>query len=332
LLINVLSPTGARSFTRVRLQRQNDQLVALGNQYNYRFSVRPWSEQRNLVNRPELSYRSTGFNVYVDNHQDNGKPIFDKVVVTSAAESTAFAAELRPNVSLSYLSIFMNNQLTPTNNLRLAGKFMDPTTSGRPNRLSPSGSLSSELLVWFAHPQTGMDWDKSQLDEIPELTSWKAVFHLVNGDVETQYYETRTAPYTMPELDATRWAQLSTDTMSKFIEQTQATGSYALSGLTQYDVKWTVPERAQAPTEIQVQGYWFDGSARLRFNDVQSVSARADSGAVKCSAQGGTDRHCNGAAYAAVSYLDGLPLFALNRREVFLASQNFGYLLNGHFK
>jgi hypothetical protein len=233
LLINVVSSTGARSVTRIRLQRLNNQLVALGNQYNYRFSVRPWTEQRNLVNRPELSYRSTGFNINVDNLQDNGRPIFDKVVVTSAAESTAFAAELRPNVSLSYLSIFMNNQLTPTNTLRLAGKFIDPTTSGRPNRLSPRspGSLFSEMLVWFAHPQTSTDWDDSQLEEIPELTSWKAVFYLANGDVETQYYETRTAPSTMPELNATRWAQLSTDTMSNFIQQPQATGSYALSGL-----------------------------------------------------------------------------------------------------
>jgi hypothetical protein len=334
LLINVVSSSGVRSFTRIRLQRQNDKLVALGNQYNYRFLVRPWTEQRNLVNRPELSYRSTGFNIHVDNVQNNGNPIFQKVVVTSAAQSTAFSAELRPNVSLSYLSIFLNNQLTPTNNLRLSGKFMDPTTSGRPNRLSPSspGSLFSELLVWFAHPETDMDWDDSQLDAIPELTSWKAVFYLANGDVETQYYETRTAPSTMPELNATRWAQLSTDTMGNFIQQTRAGGSYALTGLTQYDVKWTVPEGAQAPTEIQTQGYWRNGQASLRFNDVQPVSAGAVSGSVKCSAQGDADGHCNGTGYAGATFLDGLPLFAFSRREVFLASQNFGYLLNGHVK
>ncbi len=334
LLINVLLSNGARSFTRIRLQRQNDQLVALGNQYNYRFVVRPWTEQRNLVNRPELSYRSTGFNINVDNLQDNGNPIFNKVVVTSAAQSTAFSAELRPYVSLSYLSIFMNNQLLPTNTLRLSGKFMDPMTSGRPNRLSPSSpsSLFSELLVWFAHPQTGRDWEDTQLDAIPELTSWKAVFYLANGDVETQYYETRTAPSTMPELNATRWAQLSTDTMGNFIQQTRAGGSYALTGLTQYDVKWTVPEGAQAPTEIQTQGYWRNGQASLRFNDVQPVSAGAVSGSVKCSAQGDADGHCNGAGYAGATFLDGLPLFAFSRREVFLASQNFGYLLNGHVK
>lgn len=341
LLINVVSSSGVRTFTRIRLQRQsNGELVALGNQYNYRFLVRPWNEQRNLVNRPELSYRSTGFNVHVDNVQDNGNPIFEKVVVTSSAGSTPLSVELRPNVSLSFLSIFLDNQLTPTNNLRLSGEFIDPSTSGRPNRLSPknqtTGRIEGEVLVWHRHPITRNDWTDNELNNIPELTSWKAEFYLVDGTKEIQYYETRIAPLTLPELQATRWAQLSTATMDNFILQTRATGSFALTGLAQYAVNWTVPAGALAPTEIQTQGYWLTVGGSNRFNDIQSVSPRSMTGIVKCSSQSIADKHCSGTSgtslYANVSFLDGLPLFSFSRREEILASQNFAYLLNGFLK
>ncbi len=48
-----------------------------------------------------------------------------------------------------------------------------------------------------------------------------------------------------------------------------------------------------------------------------------------CSTQSSLDLHCNGNVYGN-SYLDGLPLFAFDQREVIWASQNFTYLLQDY--
>ncbi len=329
LLLSVTALNGNKTWNRLRVQREGERLVAIGNQYDYRFWVRPWNEKRQLVNRPEFNYLSTGFNIQVDNVQDNGQPIFEKVVVSTGTDSSR-SFELRPSPSLNFLSLMVGQRQTSTNNLRMAGRFTDPTTSGRPSRLSPlvNGVLGGEALVWYPSPSTGADWTDPEIDGIPELTRWTADFHLRDGRVVTQYYETRTAPLTVAELQGGQWAQLADSTLSTLISQTRATGSYLLQDLPEYPVSWTVPAGALAPTEIQTQGFWRNGNTNTRYNDIKAVTALSRQASVPCSTQGSADLHCNGSRYS-TTYLDGLPLFAFDRLEGIWASQNFTYLLNG---
>ncbi len=333
LLLRVTGPTGNKTWSRLRLVRERERLAAVGNQYSYRFSVKPWAEKRRLVNRPEFNYLSTGFSIQVDNVQDNkGTPIFEKVIVSLADTRNVIPSfELRPKPSLSYLAIRMGQTQTSTNNVRIAGHFIDSGTSGQPSRLSPlvNGLLGGEALVWQPSPSTQANWTADEINQIPELTRWKAEFHLLDGSVVTQDYETVTAPLNVAELQGEQWAQLDDSTMNTLISQTRSTGSYLLQNLPDYPVSWTLSGRARAPTEIQTQGYWRNGNTNNRFNDIKAVTTTNRQASVMCSTQSSLDLHCNGNVYGN-SYLDGLPLFAFDQREVIWASQNFTYLLQDY--
>ena len=332
LLLRVTAPTGSKTWSRLRLVREGERLAAVGNQYSYRFSVKPWAEKRILVNRPEFNYLSTGFNIQVENVQDNGISIFEKVVVSLADSIGGTPSfELRPSSSLSYLAMRIGQTQTSTNNVRIAGRFIDSGTSGQPSRLSPlvNGALVGEVLVWQPSPSTGANWTDGEINQIPELTRWKAEFHLRDGSVVTQDYETVTAPLTVAELQGEQWAQLDDNTLNTLISQTRSAGNYLLQNLPEYPIGWTLSGRARAPTEIQTQGFWRNGNTNTRFNDIKAVTTTNRQASVMCSKQGSLDLHCNGNLYSS-SYLDGLPLFAFDQREVIWASQNFTYLLNGY--
>lgn len=332
LLLSATAPNGSKAWSRVRLVREGERLAAVGNQYSYRFSVRPWSEKRLLVNNPEFNYLSTGFNIQLDNLQDNGLPIFEKVIV-SLADSVGGTPsfELRPSASLSFLAIRIGQYQTPTNNVRIAGSFINSGTSGQPSRLSPlvNGVLVGESLVWQPSPSTGANWTDVEIDQIPELTRWKAEFYLRDGSVVTQYHETVTAPLTVAELQGGKWAQLDDKTLNTLSSQTRATGNYLLQDLPEYLISWTVPTGALPPTDVSTQGRWRNVNTNYRFNDNQAVSAQKSQASVLCSPQGVSDLHCNGGRYGN-SYLDGLSLYAIDRREVMWASQNFTYLMNSY--
>lgn len=132
----------------------------------------------------------------------------------------------------------------------------------------------------------------------------------------------------MAELQGVQWAQLDSSTLNTLITQTRATGNHLLQGLPEYPISWTVPAGALAPTEIQTVGFWRNVNTNNRFNDTKAVTVQSRQASVLCSTQGGSDLHCTGSRYGN-TYLDGLQLFAIDRREVIWASQNFTYLLNG---
>ena len=163
------------------------------------------------------------------------------------------------------------------------------------------------------------------------MTRWKAEFHLRDGSVVTQYYETVTAPLTVAELQGEQWAQLDDNTLNTLINQTRSAGNYLLQDLPEYPISWTLSGLARAPTEIQTQGFWRNGNTNTnnRFNDIKAVTTTSRQASVMCSKQGSSDLHCNGSLYSN-TYLDGLPLFAFDHRDAIWASQNFTYLLNGY--
>jgi hypothetical protein len=332
LLLRVTASNGSKTWARLRLIREGERLAAVGNQYRYGFSVRPWLEKRMLVNRSEFDYLSTGFNIHIENVQENGQPIFEKVVVSLADSIGGIPSfELRPRSSLSYLAIRIDQSQTATNNVRIAGRFIDSGTSGQPSRLSPlvNGALVGEVLVWQPSRSTGSNWTDDEINQIPELTRWKAEFHLRDGSVVTQYYETVTAPLTVAELQGEQWAQIDDSTLNTLINQTRNAGNYLLQDLPEYPISWTLSGRARAPTEIQTQGFWPNGNVNNRFNDIRAVTTTNRQASVMCSRQGNSDLHCNGGLYSN-TYLDGLALFAFDQREVIWASQNWTYLMNGY--
>jgi hypothetical protein len=333
LLLRVTAPDGSKTWARLRLSREGERLAAVGNQYSYGFLVRPWSEKRTLVNRTEFNYLSTGFNIVVQNVQDDRGSIFVKVVVSLADSLSGTPSfELRPSPSLSYLAIQIGQSQTATNVVRIAGRFIDSGTSGQPSRLSPliNGALGGEGIVWQPSRSTGANWTDDEINQIPELTRWKAEFHLRDGSVVTQYYETVTAPLTVAELQGEQWAQIDDSTLNTLVNQTSNAGNYLLQNLPEYPISWTLSGRARAPTEIQTQGFWSNGNVNNRFNDIKAVTTTNRQASVMCSSQGRSDLHCNGSLYGSNTYLDGVALFAFDQREVMWASQNWTYLLNGY--
>jgi len=312
-------------FQRFRLKRYSTSYRALGNQYKYRFSVKPWTEERKLVNRTDLSYYSTGFNVYVKNMGSE----FTKVIVTPPGGFSAF--ELYPTIATDYLIIKINGKQYPTNNLRLAGRYISSPGSltGKPTSLPRE---IQEGLIWLDSPSgKSSDWSDSEIDKIPELTRWKADFYSgdekILGDekiIATQYYETTVAPLTIPELVRSRWAQLTDASLNAFVSYSKVTGGVNLSnGYTTYPISWTVPItdpiNLYSPTIIQTQGIW----ASTRFNDTAGVLITDRKGTIYCRNETSADKHCQNQLY-----IDNISLFFTDKRDMFYASQYFSYLIS----
>ena len=308
---------GEEIFQRFRLKRYSTSYRAWGNQYKYPFWVKPWTEERKLVNRTDLSYYSTGFNVFVKNMGSE----FTKVIVTPPNGFSAF--ELYPPIAQDFLLIKINGKQYPTNNLRLAGRYISSPGSlmGKPTSLPRE---IQEGLIWLDSPSgKSSDWSDSEIDKIPELTRWKADFYSGEKIIATQYYETTVAPLTIPELVRSRWAQLTDASLNEFVSNSKVTGGVNFSnGYKTYPITWTVPItdpiNLYSPTIIQTQGIW----ASTRFNDVERVLITDRTGVVYCRNETLSDKHCQNQ-----SYIDNVSLFFTDKRDMFYASQYWSYFI-----
>jgi hypothetical protein len=331
--------SGSENFQRLRLKRYANSFRALGNQYDYRFWVRPWTEMRPLVNRDDLSYYSTGFNVYVkDALNDEKLSKFTKVVVTPPKYCSI---ELFPSSALDFLVIKVNGVQTNTNNLRIAGSFKSSPGTFWGKKIVYPRELSeilpwerSEKLIWAPSPSLmsgdcspslkSGDWSDADIDGIPESARWRADFFLKDGSVVTQYYETTIAPLTIPELKSFKWAELTASTLNDFLLKSRgtSTGYVAFpSGFSSYPVTWTLdPNSAFAPNTIQITGFWPNIKSEVMFNDTQEVLRTDRNTTVICKPQTKLDTHCE-----TNSEMYNIALFATNARDMLIASDYWSY-------
>ena len=340
LRLKVTLPAGDVRYSRFRLKRVGNEFRDGGNQYAHAFRVRPWTEVRRFVNRPELSYYASGVNIFINNEIDgSGNFVFEKVVVTPPG-GVSKPLEFFPQSSQSFLVIKINGVQTSTNNLRLAGQFIDPTTSGSPRRLSvdSKGALAGELLVWGASPSganSGGDWTDAELDSIPEISRWKAEFYKRGATAPVvQYYETTSAPLVKAELLKGKWAVLTDKNLTDIRDYSSPSGSVQLTQVAPINVAWVVPEGAYAPNEISLSGFVSQVSGS-RFNDFNSAIKQTDrTGTINCSRQSNTDQHCDstGKNYAAAARGDGVSLSAYDERDMIWVSWAWSYLLTNYGK
>lgn len=325
---------GGISYSRVWVKRENGALKAIGNQYQYPFNVRAWSELRDLVNRPELTYWATGFDVGVTNLSNgSGGSLFDKVVVTTPNNRTI---TLVATSGLSYMPV----QGTSTSVVRLAGKFVNPATSGVPRRLS--GMSGGESLAWANNPAgAATDWTESEIKGIPNVGRWKADFYLASAPTviaATQYHETMARPLTLSELAPRAFPTLTARARQDVIAETAATGSVALSSGDRIELSvdatppdfWTVPTGAQGPTVVQAQGF-LQSTGAGRWNDSRTVSSVARTTVINCSAQTSSDTHCvpSTTTYSSDARLNLLQMFAYDARDMVWVSNIFTFKVPG---
>lgn len=325
---------GGISYNWVWTQTENGALKAVGNGYSYPFTVRAWSETRDFLNRPEMSYWATGFDVNVGNITSGGSPIFDHVVITTPRGRTI---TLRPNGGLSYVPIDGSS----TSVVRLAGKFMDSATTGVPRRLN--GIPNGENLVWAKNPadDSATDWTDDQIMAMNNVGRWKADFYLASAPgtiAATQYYETMARPLSIAELQARQWATLTDGARADGVAGSSATGSFALGG-DPLDLSvgsgadfWTVPTGAQAPTMIGVQGFVANaGNPAPRWNDSTNVSSIARKVSISCSPQTVSDLHCGATAgtYSTDARLNLVQMFAYDAKDMEWVTNIPIYLLTG---
>jgi hypothetical protein len=296
LVYKSTSTAGGVSYSRTWLKKEGTVLKSFGNQYNYQFQVRPWSETRELLNSPTFSYLSTGFDVALNNVTSAGSPIFDRVLVTSPnGRVTTF----KPNTGLSFLVVVRaDDTLSGTSVVRLAGRFTSGA-AGTPR------NLVGENSIWGRNPAgNNVDWTEEEIKAITNVGRWKADFFLAGNTGTTpdatQYAVTGSRPLTPSELTQRVWARLSDDIRNDMLTGSAGTGylSFANGELAQLDGNngtdgWSVPAGAIPPTFVQVFGFAATGANPApRWNDSINVSSITRKAVISCSAQGGSDPHC----------------------------------------
>lgn len=301
-------------------------LRLVGNSNTYPVTIRPFSEDRDLVNTPAFSYYTTGYNIQVDNRTSNGSPVFSKVVVTPPFGS---ALTMLPTAGLSYLVIAPDG-VTPTGSpvLRLAAAYRNTALSGNPQEKEPG-------LV-YSTPQ----YTEDQIRMLDNNGVWTIEFFHADTSVANvvQYYRTVRRAETIGEIRNTRvFPDLLPAGRAGMIEETQANG-YIWFGTpdtllidTNGGDGWTVPVGALAPTSASAFGRAPFGSTTtgqqgLRFNDTASIASTARKVTILCSAQTVNDMHCDAGGqgrYAVGTTINMIELWARSPKQVEV-SKKFG--------
>jgi hypothetical protein len=320
--------TGDVLFLRSVLTTQNGALKAIGNQDSFGFRVRPWSETRDFLNTPALSYRDTGFSIVVDNAVDgSGASVFDRVEVTIP---TGQVVVLKPQAGLSFMSVVKRDgTLSGTSVLRLASRFFDS------NRTTQARTLTNENIFWADNPAgVNTDWTDAEVAAINNLGRWKAAFFKAGnkGTVPdlTQFTTTTVRAFTPSEIVQQPFPTLSDDLRSSLTTASANTGSVALAEGSHISVAgpaggagWVVPAGALPPVNIQAQG--FVAGTGARWNDNLLVPPSARSATIACTRQTALDAHCSagtGDTYSSVARLNLVQLFGNDINDMQWTSSN----------
>jgi hypothetical protein len=311
---------GNQDFDQIAAHADADGTLRLvGNSNTYPVTIRPVSEDRELLNTPAFSYYTTGYNIQIENRTSNGSPIFSKAVVTTPLGLTL---TMLPQAGLSYLVIAPDG-VTPTGSpvLRLAGAYRDTMLAGNPQE--------KENLVYTA-PQ----YTDAQIAALGNNGAWTIEFFHADSGVANvvQYYRTVRRAETIGEIRTTRvFTELTAALRAELIAESQANG-YVLFDTPEvayFDTigggdAWTVPTGALAPTSAILFGRAPFGSTTAgqngaRFNDSVGVASTARKTIIYCSAQTSADKHCDAGGqgrYAVGTTANMLELWARSPKQV----------------
>ena len=310
-------------------RKVGDSLKLIGNQYKYNATVRPYAQVRDLVNTPAFSSINTGYNIWIANRTVGGNAVFSKVLVTTPKGNVV---TYRPTSGLSYLVIEKQPAqggnpavLASTSVLRLAGRYIDPTTPGLPKD-------KETAIVFSADPATATD---DIIRTIPDQSVWKLEFFHADRVTPNvvQTYRTNSRAMTLAEVAATTFVDLTAPARAAVIEGSSALGAFPFDAPdaaspnwvdigTSGTAFWRVPSGALAPTSISVFGKPPTGFTP-RFSDTVNVSTNARGAIIKCSRQSIDDTHCDTPVgvgqmgqYAVGWKVDALELWARSSRQV----------------
>jgi hypothetical protein len=296
-------------------------LKLTGNEYAYGASVRSIAEDRELVNSPNFSYYTTGYNVSIDNKVVNGNSIFGKVVVTPPNNGAPLTYV--PQNGLSYLVATG----TGTSIVRLAGQYGNAATAGNPSEKEPA--------LYFVSPQR----TDAEITALKNQSVWTLeFFDTNNASLATQTYRTLARAQSIAEIRQLAFAQLTPTMRAELISGSSANGYFDFGAPSLADPNtidfsaegdldaWTVPTGALVPTGFTAYGRAPFGSttpavAGDRFNDSTGLASVARKAKVFCSVQSQGDKHCANAMtfpgqYAQGTSVNMFELSARNARQV----------------
>lgn len=295
-------------------------LRLVGNSNTYPVTIRPFSEDRDLLNTPAFSYYNTGYNIQIDNRTLNGNPIFSKAIVTSPFGQTL---TMLPTAGLSYLVIApdgVNGSGTPI--LRLAAAYRDTAQAGNPQE--------KETSLVYASPQ----YTEEQIKVLDNNGVWKIEFFHADTSVDNvvQYYRTVRRAETIGEIRTGRvFAELTAAARADLIEVSQARGYVFFDEADVADISapngsdfWAVPAKALTPTSVNIFGRapfgsTAEGQQGLRFNDGVTVPSTARKTVILCTAQTSADKHCDAGGqgrYAVGDTVNMVELWARSPKQI----------------
>ncbi|MCU4121923.1 carboxypeptidase regulatory-like domain-containing protein [Variovorax sp. N23] len=310
----------------------NGTLKLVGNGNTYSASVRPFSEDRDLINTPAFSSFTTGYNISIDNRLVGGASVFSKVVVT-----TPFGSQLTyvPTGGLSYLVAQNNGTATGSSVYRLAAAYKSSSTTGNP---------ADKESFFTASPQ----YDEAGLRALQDQSVWKLEFFHVDTQVPNvvQSYRTLSRAQSIAEIQQLVFVDMTPTLRAELIAETGASNSgnlvfgaldpaepniidFSAAGNT---AGWVVPGGALAPTSLSAYGRApAVGNAQgTRYNDSTGVSITARKAKLYCSTQGASDTHCDATSptqYAQGTTMNMFELWARNTRQVEVSKKFATYKL-----
>ena len=288
--------------------------------------MRPYSEDRDLINTPAFSSYTTGYNVNIANKTDtNGASIFSKVLVTAP---DGVVRNYVPTSGLSFLVTTQDDGVTPTASpiVRLRGAWQNSATAGNPS--------DKEIALYFVSPQ----YTDAAIIALQNQSVWTLEFVHVNGATANvvQRYRTLARAQSIAEIQQIAFVDLVAAARTELIAASSVNGAFTFGAPSQNDPNnidfsadgnldaWTVPQGALAPTSLIAFGRAPFGSTTAgvagdRFNDGTGVASSARKTVLYCSPQSAGDKHCDssvGLQYAQGSTVSNFELWARSVRQV----------------
>ncbi|MDB5828749.1 MAG: hypothetical protein JWQ73_2969 [Variovorax sp.] len=293
-------------------------LKLVGNDYAYRAAVRPYSEDREVINSPAFSSYTTGYNISIDNKTDSGgASLFTKVLVTPPFGAVRTYV---PQAGLSSLVATKDNNTAPTASgvVRLAAAYQNAAT--------PGNLSEKEVNLYFVSPQ----YTESQISTLQNQSVWTMEFFLVaGGSTVVQSYRTLSRAQTLNEIRQLKFVGLTPAFRTELVASTGTAEkiTFGLPTTSEPNIidfsadgnldAWTVPELALAPTSFSANGRAPNNVDR--FNDSTSLISTQRKAVILCTTQGVGDLHCtetNGHQYAQGTSVNSFELWARNGRQV----------------
>jgi hypothetical protein len=323
ITFRTLSTSGAVGNSSLTLREQGGVLKAVGNQYRYDASIRPFAAEREFPLQPQFTWLGSGYAPAIRNAVDpaSGLPLFREAQVTAPDGRQSI---YRPLSGRSLLAIIDSGGLQRVNTVQFhAAVFKDASTAGHPAaKDGASGAFFTDVQL-----------TDEQILQLPDHGVWTIRWVHADpavADVVQTYRTLRRAP-TIGELREMTFAELSAGFKAELLSRSDvAAGNAIIFGApsaTQPNVltlatlaggdAWVIPEGAAAPTSITAFG-WRAGTGS--FNDGLTIPTTARRATINCTTQAAADLHCDSSTgvlqYAEGSRVDALELWATDSRQL----------------